>query len=49
MYYTCEGCKYTFVNREKPERGPDCGKEAVREAAEAEIKEYQKFRKEFND
>lgn len=49
MYYTCEKCKYTFEKKEKPEQCPDCGAEKIKAATEEEIKEYQKFRKEFDD
>ena len=37
---TCEACRYTFRYPIIPLRCPDCGKEAVREAAAKEIRQF---------
>ena len=47
MFFTCNECKYTFVSEKTPERCPDCGKIAVRNATEEEIEEYNEYRKLF--
>ena len=37
---TCEACHYTFRYPIVPLRCPDCGKDAVREAAAKEIRQF---------
>ncbi len=37
---TCSHCKYTFRYPMIPFHCPDCGKDAVREATEEEIRDY---------
>ena len=48
MFFTCKDCNYTFKSAEKPERCPDCGMIAVRDATAAEIEQYIKYRQEFD-
>ena len=47
MIYTCKDCNFTFKAAEKPERCPDCGKIAVRDATGPEIEQYKQYRREF--
>lgn len=46
MIYACDNCHFLFSRTRQPEQCPDCGKYAVREATEAERKEYEKRLKE---
>ena len=48
MFFTCKDCNYTFKSAEKPERCPDCGRFAVRDATDAEIEQYKQYRLEFD-
>mgnify|MGYP003292142584 CR=1 FL=1 len=40
VYYICDKCHYQFESELDTNQCPDCGKHKVREATEAEIKEY---------
>ena len=40
MICTCDNCLYTFENKARPDRCPDCGWFAVRNATEEEIAWY---------
>ena len=45
-YFICDACKFQFTRSEEPERCPDCGKENIREANEAEILDFIKLQEE---
>lgn len=48
-YYICDACKFQFTRRIEPDRCPDCGKEAVREATESEIAEFIRIQEEIQN
>ena len=41
---TCKECRYIFPAPYRPASCPDCGKQAVRDADETEIRDYRRFR-----
>lgn len=55
--YHCDVCRYTFEYASLPDRCPDCGKTvvygrgdpAVREASEAEIREFYRIQDELRN
>ena len=47
MIFVCDKCRFIFSRTVEPEQCPDCGKYAVREANEAERREYEEHLKEF--
>ncbi len=49
MIYVCEHCHFLFSRVAEPEQCPDCGKYAVRPAAEEEQEEYKKRLDESQD
>ena len=42
MVYICEVCRFLFSRTKPAESCPDCGKEIIREANEAEQKEFER-------
>ena len=40
MIYACNECLFLFEADQEPERCPDCGKVAVREATQSEVEEF---------
>lgn len=49
QYYICDACKFQFVNTCKPDRCPDCGKKAIREASFREIEEFKRIQEELKE
>ena len=47
MIYICTACKYTFTSGTRLDRCPDCGKQAVHPATEAEVKDYERIQREL--
>ena len=47
MIYTCASCLYTFMEQDRCEQCPDCGKKSVRQATEKKELEYYRNRAEF--
>lgn len=45
--YHCDACNYTFESKDSPFKCPDCGKIAVKDASEEEIKEYDEIQEEI--
>lgn len=46
--YVCDTCHFLFERSGEIDRCPDCGKQTIRLAAEAEQKEYHQLRLEFS-
>ena len=49
MIYKCGKCLFLFNRIEPPSICPDCGSDYINEANEAEWKEYEKLKEEFEN
>ncbi len=49
MIYTCDTCHFIFSRAGEPEQCPNCGKYAIRQADEAERREYEERLKESTE
>lgn len=47
--YHCSAYRYTFESNKYSIKCPDCGKDAVREASEEEIREYNEIQEEIRE
>lgn len=47
--FACDNCYYLFTAEDGCDRCPDCGKERIRPANEAEIAEYQERKHHTSD
>ena len=47
--YHCDACRYTFETSQCSIKCPDCGKDAVRDATEEEIKEFYEIQEELRE
>ena len=47
--YHCDACRYIFESSQCSIKCPDCGKDAVRDANEEEIKEFYEIQEEIRE